>query len=74
MTTIYILLVVWSGGEIAAQPSPASRARETEKQPNKLLETPNEKPLDTGAQGATGYSNPALETVGAIDRSKDRRG
>jgi hypothetical protein len=58
----------------AAQPSRASHAREREKQPNKLLETPNEKPLDTGAQGATGYSNPALETVGAIDRSKDRRG
>jgi hypothetical protein len=57
-----------------AQPSRASHARKGEKQPNKLLETPNEKPLDTGAQGATGFANPALETVGAIDRSKDRRG
>jgi hypothetical protein len=55
----------------AAQPSHASRARETEKQPNKLLETSNDNRLDSGAQGATGLTNPALETLEAIDRSKN---
>jgi hypothetical protein len=37
------------------------RARETEKQPNKLLEDRNDQLLDTGAQGAAGLANPALE-------------
>jgi hypothetical protein len=55
----------------AAPPAEASRAQETEKQPNKLLETRNDERLDAGAQGATGLTNPALETVGALDRSKD---
>jgi hypothetical protein len=55
----------------AAQPSQAL-ARETENQPNKLLEVKNDEWLDTGTQDTTGFSNPALETVGAIDRPKDR--
>jgi hypothetical protein len=55
----------------ATRPTQAPRARETEKQPNKLLETRNDERLDTGAQGATGFSNPALETVGAIHGTKD---
>jgi hypothetical protein len=58
----------------AAQPSQASRARETEKQPNKLLEKRNDERLDTGAQGAASLTDPTLETVGAINRSKDGRG
>jgi hypothetical protein len=55
----------------AAQPAEASRARETEKQPNRLLEKQNDERLDTGTQGATGFPDSALETVGAIHRPKD---
>jgi hypothetical protein len=55
----------------AAQPSQTSRARETETQPNKLLEAQNDDRLDTEAQGSTGLADSALETVGAIDRPKD---
>jgi hypothetical protein len=57
-----------------AEPDQVSRARETEKQPNKLLEARNDERLDAGAQGATGLFNPELETVGALDRAKNRTG
>jgi hypothetical protein len=55
----------------AAHPKQASRAPKTEKQPNKLLEIRNDERLDAGAQGATGPADSTLETVEALDRSKD---
>jgi hypothetical protein len=56
----------------AVQPGDPTRARETEKSHNKLLEPQDEQRLDTGTQGPTGVPDSALETVGAIHRPKDR--
>jgi hypothetical protein len=50
----------------------ATRASETRKSPNELLEARNEEPLDTGATGATGAGDSALEAVGMRDRSTKR--
>jgi hypothetical protein len=47
------------------------RARETEKQPNKLLETKNDQLLEPTTQDTTGFSDSALETMGAIHRPED---
>jgi hypothetical protein len=49
-------------------------ARETENQPNKLLEQSDGERLDSGAAGATGAPDSALETVGAVNRTEDNRG
>jgi hypothetical protein len=51
--------------------SPPSRAEETENLQNRLLEARNDECLDTGAAGTTGRGDPALETVGAVNRTKD---
>lgn len=49
-------------------------ASETENPPNKLLETSNEIPMDSGTQGKAGNRNPAMEAVGEINRAKDGGG
>lgn len=46
----------------------ASRARETENQPNELLGVSDGKRLDFGAPAAAGKTDSSLETVGEIDR------
>ena len=53
-----------------AQGSQVSRARETEKQPNKLLEARDDERLDTSPQGPAVETDSALETVGASHRSE----
>jgi len=55
----------------AAQPCEPTRAVEFENLQNKLLETQNGEGVDTGAQGATGDLDSALETVAAIHRPED---
>jgi hypothetical protein len=55
----------------AAQPCEPTRAGEFENLQNKLLETQNGEGVDTGAQGATGDLDSALETVAAIHRPED---
>jgi hypothetical protein len=54
-------------------PVEPARARETENQQTKLLEAQNER-LDTRATSTAGAADPALETVGAIDRTEDAGG
>lgn len=58
------------------QETTPTRTRESfsESAPNELLEVSNGNYLDTGAQGASGRDDPAMATVGKIDRSKDTRG
>jgi len=51
----------------------ASRPRENEITPNKLLEANNGERLDTRAQGAASGANSDLEAVGAIDRPEVTR-
>jgi hypothetical protein len=51
----------------------ASRARETENQQTKLLEAQDGQRLDTRATGTAGATDPALETVGAVNRTEDAR-
>lgn len=51
-----------------------AHAGETEKPPTELLEHDHGKRLDTGAAAAAGGSDSALETVGAVYRSAQRRG
>ncbi|AEG68272.1 conserved hypothetical protein [Ralstonia solanacearum Po82] len=53
------------------QPPPRVR-EENHKQSNELLEPSNGEWLDTGAPGQAGRGNPALETVGAVNRTGDR--
>ena len=48
-----------------------SRAGETENQPNKLLEAQPNEWMDTGTTSTTSGVNPALETVGAVNRAED---
>jgi hypothetical protein len=59
-------------------PQPAadtvSRARESENRPNKLLEQQRNEWLDPGTARAPASSNPSVETLGAIHRTKDARG
>lgn len=52
---------------------PSSRARETEKTQNKLLEQSNGERLDVGASARTIATNSAMETLGALDRTEDDR-
>ena len=47
------------------------RAEKTESAPNKLLEASDEKPMDTGAKGASGGSDMALAAVGEVDRAEN---
>jgi hypothetical protein len=49
------------------------RARENENLQNKLLEARNDECLDTRATSAASSRDPALETVGALDRTEDTR-
>ena len=51
----------------------ASRARENENLQNKLLEAPDDECVDTRPPGSASSGDPALETVGALDRAKDAR-
>ena len=51
-------------------PAFATRTVENEKTPNRL-EAIDEQPLDTGAAGKSGTGHSKMETVGALDRSKD---
>jgi len=52
----------------------ASRAREIENQPNRLLETTNGERLDTRTKGAAGAVNSELVPVAEIDRAEDPGG
>jgi hypothetical protein len=48
-----------------------SRALNSGKAPNKLLEIQNDERLDTGTPGAAGFQNSTLETVAAVHRPKN---
>ena len=49
--------------------APSAHAGKSENEPNKLLEASNEHPMDSGASHASSSGNPAMEAVGAIDRT-----
>lgn len=49
----------------------ASRAREIENQPSKLLEADNGKWMDTGTASATSGTDKAMATLGEVDRAKN---
>lgn len=51
----------------------ASRARENSNLQNKLLEEKNGERLDTRAAGAAGRADPAMATVGKVDRTKNNK-
>jgi len=51
-----------------------SRAREKENQQNKLLEFKDGERVDTRAESTTARSDSVLETVGTVNRPKNRRG
>jgi hypothetical protein len=53
------------------QPAESPRARELKTEQNELLEAKDGERLDTRAQGATGGADPALETVGTVNRTTD---
>lgn len=55
-------------------PPQPSRAEEIESQQNKLLEAKPHEWLDTGATKAASGANPALETVGVVNGTKNGRG
>ena len=55
-------------------PAEASRARETENQPNKLLEQQRNEWLDAGTAGATASGNQKVEALGALKGTKDNGG
>ncbi len=55
-------------------PHEPSCARENESEPNKLLEANYGERLDTGAASAAGQPDQNVETVGAVDGPKVRRG
>jgi hypothetical protein len=48
-----------------------AHAEENQIQPSKLLEQSNDQRMDTATQVETGSSNPALETVAAVNRAKN---
>jgi hypothetical protein len=52
----------------------ASRAEEHENQQTQLLETTNGERMDTGAAGAASGVDPAMATVGKIDRAEVGKG
>lgn len=51
-----------------------ARARESEKQPNKLLEQQRNEWMDGRTAQAAGSGNSSMETVGAVHGAKDARG
>jgi hypothetical protein len=51
-----------------------TRTREFHSEPNKLLEQTNGERLDTGAASQAIDSDPAVATVGALDRPQNKRG
>jgi hypothetical protein len=53
-------------------PASITRTGEKQNQPNKLLETSHEQPVDTGATDATGAGHSPMETVGAVHGAKKR--
>jgi hypothetical protein len=55
-------------------PSEASRARESENQPNKLLEQQPNEWMDGGTEQAAVRADSDLESVGAVHGTKDTRG
>lgn len=57
-----------NNGNFETSTRPPAHARETENQPNKLLEHDHGEWLDTGATATAGGSDPAMEAVGAIYR------
>jgi hypothetical protein len=65
-----------TAGDSATSTHTGARTEESQSQQNKLLEDRNDERthLDTGATAAAGGSNPALETVGAVDRATKRGG
>jgi hypothetical protein len=60
--------------QVNNSPSPATRRGENEKTPNRLLETGNEQPLDTGTKDTAGAGHSQMEAVGALHGSKKPRG
>lgn len=52
----------------------APRAEENKNRPNELLEESHEQRMDTGTPRTSSATNPAMETVGAVKRTKDERG
>ena len=55
----------------APPPADPSRAGESEKPPNKLLESRDGERLDTGTAGATSGIGADMEAVGAVNRPAD---
>ena len=53
---------------------PPPRARESENLQNKLLESRNDECLDTRAPSPASSGDPAMETLGALDRAENARG
>jgi len=51
----------------------ASRARENQNSQNKLMEKKDGERLDTGTKSTPGQADPAMATVGEVNRSKNRR-
>jgi hypothetical protein len=60
------------GQNVQVNDGVASRPREIESTPNKLLEADNGERLDTRAPGTASGANQELETVGAINRAENR--
>jgi len=58
----------------SAQPGESSRARESENQQNKLLESQNGDRLEFGKADAAKETDSSLEAVGALHRPKDCSG
>jgi hypothetical protein len=50
----------------------STTARKNQNQENKLMETKDGERLDTGTTGATGQADPAMATLGEVDRAEDR--
>jgi len=53
-------------------PEDASRTRENENPQNKLMEKKGGERLDTRTKSKTGKADPAMATMGEIDRAKDK--
>ena len=54
--------------------SEAPRARENANPQNELLEEKDDERLDTRATGTPGQADPAMATLGEVDRTEDARG
>lgn len=59
-------------GPPAQAAQPPAHAEETASQPNRLLEVSDVERLDTRTPGAAGAAHQDVETVGALNRPKDR--